>query len=343
MPIAIPLRRIHLPIVVTLSIVACKDPPPKQPESAPVEEMSIVVEADKTRILEEEQSLRKERATVEDEQARLALERSEISERLATLSKKDKSQRDKLESDQKRVQDEETRLTARMRSFEEERDKLEKEKNKLLDKISKIDTGNTPKGAVTIQQREESMAKREQSLAHREAELAQREKAVADRENEVAKALRDAQSLLSTAGSARTVVASTATPTSTPTSTSVAAMRRDVTRKMEYRGLLNDDLPPTVREYDSDAKSALKSRDYGAAQDALVKLDKAIDGVVVNSAFVQGKMTRINRTYASTKLDATRSTTMQKLLSEFTDLATDGRWDRANQKANQMVAVYQGK
>ncbi len=341
----IPLRRIHIACVATLATFACKDPQAKAPEAAPVEEMSIVVEADKTRILEEEQSLRKERATVEDEQARLSLERTEISERLATLSKKDKSQRDKLETDQKRLQDEETRLSTRMRSFEEERDKLEKEKNKLLDKISKIDPGAAPKGSLTVQQREESMAKREQTVARREAEVAQREKAVADRENEVGKALRDAQSLLSTAGSTRTIVmnAPAASPSATPTPASVASMRRDVTRKMEYRGLLTDDLPPTAREYDQEAKNSVKQKDFAAAQDALVKLDKTIEGVVVNGPFVQGKMTRINRTYASTKLDANRSTTMQKLLSEFTDLATDGRWDRANQKANQMVALYQGK
>jgi DNA repair exonuclease SbcCD ATPase subunit len=340
----IPQRRISFACVAMLATVACKDPQAKPSEAPAVEEMSIVVEADKTRILEEEQSLRKERASVEDEQARLALERSEISERLSTLSKKDKSQRDKLESDQKRLTDEENRLSARMRSFEDERDKLEKEKNKLLDKISKIETGVAPKGA-SVQQREEGIAKREQTIARREADVAQREKAVADRENEVAKALRDAQSLLSSAGSTRTIMVSApaATPSSAPTGASVAAMRRDVTRKMEYRGLLTDDLPPTAREYDQDAKNALKQKDYGAAQDALVKLDKAIDGVVVNGAFVQGKMTRINRTYASTKLDNTRSTAMQKLLGEFTDLATDGRWDRANQKANQMVAVYQGK
>lgn len=333
------------PLVLLWTLTpACKDliPTKQAPAEAPVEEMSIVVEADKTRILEEEQTLKKERESVEDEAARLALERSEISERLSSLSKKDKSQRDKLEADQKRVSEEESRLTARMRSFEAERTALEQDKSKLLEKISKMDA---PKGGQTIQQREEGMARRERDLAKRENDVAQREKAVAERESEVGKALRDAQGLLASAGGTRTVVVNSPAPSSgsAATSAGVAGLRREVTRKMEYRGLLMDDLPPTAREADQDARNALKSKDFGAAQEALTKLDKAVDGVIVNSAFVQGKMTRINRTYASTKLDSQRSSQIQKLLAEFGELATDGRWDRANQKANQMVAVYQSK
>ncbi len=329
--------------LLAAALPACKDDQKAAPEAA-VEEMSIVVEADKTRILEEEQSLKKERANVESEQARLERERAEVSERLASVNKKDKAQRDKLEADQRRLQEEETRLNARLRSFQDDRDKLERDKNVLLEKLSKLEG---PKSGQSIQQREETMAKRERDLAKREAELAQRERAVAEREAEVGKALRDAQGLLASAGNTRTVVVAAAAPSasasSNPTSASVGALRREVMRKMEYRGLLTDDLPPTARELDADARSALKSKDYGAAQEALLKLDKAVDAVVVNSAFVQGKMTRINRTYAGTKLDQNRSTQVQKLLSEFGELATDGRWDRANQKANQMVAVYQSK
>ena len=323
-------------------LTGCKDDNAAGAAAAPVEEMSIVVEADKTRILEEEQTLKKERANVEEEQARIERERADINEKLASLSKKDKSQRDKLEADQKRIQEEEARLNARLRSFQDDRDKLEREKNTLLEKISRLEQ---PKGTQTIQQREETMAKRERDLARREAELAQREKAVAERESEVVKTLRDAQSLLANAGSTRTVVvaASQTNAAANPTAASVGALRREVMRKMEYRGLLTDDLPPTARELDQDARASLKSKDYSGAQDALLKLDKAVDAVVVNSAFVQGKMTRINRTYASTKLDQGKSSQIQKLLSEFGELATDGRWDRANQKANQMVAIYQSK
>jgi DNA repair exonuclease SbcCD ATPase subunit len=338
------LRTALLPALALLTgpLPACKDEEKAGTGGAPIEEMSIVVEADKTRILEEEQTLKKERANVEEEQARIERERAEITERLASLSKKDKSQRDKLEADQRRVQGEEARLNARMRSFQEDRDKLERDKNVLLEKISRLEQ---PKGTQTIQQREETMAKRERDLAKREAELAQREKAVAEREAEVVKTLRDAQSLLANAGSTRTVVvaASQTNAAANPTAASVGALRREVMRKMEYRGLLPDDLPPTAREFDQDARASLKSKDYSVAQDALLKLDKAVDAVVVNGAFVQGKMTRINRTYSNTKLDQSRSTQDQKLLSEFGELATDGRWDRANQKANQMVAIYQSK
>ncbi|MBC7795185.1 MAG: hypothetical protein H7Z43_15885 [Clostridia bacterium] len=327
-----------LPVTAGLS---CKEGNEPRKDEPAVEEMSIVVEADKSRILEEEQSLEKKRATVEEEQARLQRERTEISERLASISKKDKSSRDKLEADQKRVQDEENRLSNARRSFDEDRDKLERDKNKLLEKISKLEQ---PKGTQTVQQREEATTRRERDISKREGDLAQREKHVAEREAEVSKALREAQSLLSSIGNTRVIVqAPVAAPTSSPTATSVASLRRDVMRKMEYRGILVDDLPPAARDLEQESKASLKSRDYGAAQDALMKLDKAIEGIAVNGPFVQGKMTRLNRSYSSTKLDSGKSTQIQKLLSEFSELATDGRWDRANQKANQMVAIYQSK
>lgn len=339
-----PFPRLHIALafVPLCAGVACNDASqPAKPDNA-VEEMSIVVEADKSRILEEEQSLEKKRASVEEDQQRLERERTEINERLASLSKKDKSARDKLESDQKRVQDEENRLASQRRSFDDEREKLERDKSKLLEKISKIDQ---PKGGQTVQQREEGMARRERDLARRESDLAEREKRVAEREADVSKALRDAQGLLSSIGSTKVIVQNVpaAAPSASPTSTTVASMRRDVMRKMEGRGILVDDLPPAARDLDSQSKTDTKGKDYAGAQDALVKLDKAIDGIAVNGPFVQGKMTRINRTYASTKLDAAKSAQIQKLLSEFSELATDGRWDRANQKANQMVAIYQSR
>ena len=342
---ALPYPRLSIALTVLplLAGTACKDSTqPATNEPAAVEEMSIVVEADKSRILEEEKSLEKKRASVEEEQNRLERERNEISDRLASLSKKDKSQRDKLEADQKRVQDEENRLSAARKSFDEDREKLERDKNKLLEKISKLEQ---PKGAQTVEKREEAVTRREREIARREGELASREKQVAEREADVSKALREAQSLLSSIGSTKVIVQNvpSAAPSATPTSTSVASLRRDVMRKMEYRGILLDDLPPAVRELEQESKSGTKSKDFASAQDALVKLDKAIDGIAVNGPFVQGKMTRINRTYASTKLDNAKSSQIQKLLSEFSELATDGRWDRANQKANQMVAIYQSK
>src|SRR5688572_13344008 len=67
-------------------------------EQEQTEDLTIVVEADKSRILQEEQALSQQREAVESEQDRLKRERQEVEEKLATLSKKDRKTREKLEA-----------------------------------------------------------------------------------------------------------------------------------------------------------------------------------------------------------------------------------------------------
>lgn len=334
------------PLMILSLLVGCSDGEQSDElDAGAVEEVSVVVEADKSRILEEERNLSERRETIEAEQERLARERAEIGERLASLSKKDKSQREKLEADERRLQQEQERLGQRMRSFEEEREKLEREKSKLLEKISKLEAG---KGSGGIEQREESMAQRERDVARREADLARREKEVAGREAEVARSLRDAQQLLASLGAVSRAPAPAPAPAAasaggTTTAASVNNQRKQIARKMDARGILMEDLPPTARDLDQTARSALKSKDYAAASAALAELEQAVDATTINRAFVDGKMMRVNRTYAGKKLDGPRNGQLEKLLSEFNEAASDGRWDRANQKINQMLTVYQGK
>ena len=132
------------------------------------QDLTIVVEADKSRILQEEQSLQQKRATFEEERERLAREKSDIEQKLSTLSKKDKRQREELEQQQKRLADEEKKVRERQASFEGEREKLEEEKSKLLERISKM---TATRGGLTIEQREQGIAQREKDVAEREARV----------------------------------------------------------------------------------------------------------------------------------------------------------------------------
>jgi hypothetical protein len=50
-------------------------------------------------------------------------------------------------------------------------------------------------------------------------------------------------------------------------------------------------------------------------------------------------MARLNRAITATQLDEDTKKRVLGLLAEVSDAATDGRYDRANKKANQIVTV----
>ena len=259
----------------------------------------------------------------------------------APRSKKDKKARAKLEADESRIADEEKRLRDRFKSFESERDKLEEEKTALLERISKL---TQTKGGLTIGQREELIAQREKAVAKREEALAVREKAVAQREKESGKTLQDLQQVLAglqaSGGATRTVIVNSPTPSSGASKTSVEKQQKNIKAKMAKKGLLIEDLPPTARELDNSARSATTNKDYDAATESYNNLEAMIDNTVINQAFVKGKFTRLERDVAGKGKGSDKK--MASLLQEVSALFTEGRWDTANRKINQMYGLLEG-
>lgn len=317
----------------------CKDDEADAPSDG-VEDLTIVVEADKSRILQEEQDLQEKRSTVEQERERLSKERSDVEQKLASLSKKDKKQRDELEGEQKRLADEERRMRERSKSFESERSKLEDEKTKLLDRISKM---TATKGGLTIEQREQLIAQREKDVAARERAVAERERGLAHREGEVTKRLAEATraigDLQGMGGITKTVVVNQASaPSNAPaqvTRAAVQKLQRQVRSSMDQKGLLMDDLPPAAKDAYKSANDAINSKDYASAYESLSEVQSMIESVQINQAFVSAKMSRLNRLAEKKSLDQTG----KQLLNDISDAANDGRYDRANRKINQVWAL----
>ena len=54
-------------------------------------------------------------------------------------------------------------------------------------------------------------------------------------------------------------------------------------------------------------------------------------------------MTRLNKAVAKKQLDDKRKKRVQGLLGELGDAFSDGRYDRANKKANQIAQVLKGR
>ncbi len=330
------------PVVLGLAlgfIFACKGSDEAE-ESAEggVEDLTIVVEADKSRILQEEQSLQEKRVGVEQETARLAKERADIEAKLASLSKKDKKQRDELEAQEKKLADEERRIRENTKNFESERAKLDEEKTKLLDRISKL---TATKGGMTIEQREAALAQREKDVALREKAVADREGKIAAREGEVGKRLTELASAMQGMGGTvtKTIVVNNTSAASAPaggaTKASAQKVQKQVRGAMDAKGLLGDDLPPTAKELLGAGNEAMENKDYGSAQQSFTDLLGVIESIQINRAFIEGKMQRANKIAQKKQLNDEG----KGLLDEISNSAADGRYDRANRKLNQLLAL----
>lgn len=315
----------------------------KPADDSGVEDLTIVVEADKSRILQEEQSLATKREGFEKERARLARDRADVEQRLATLSKKDKKQRDELEKEQKRLEEEDRRVRDRAKSFEAERQKLDDDKNKLLERISRM---TATKGGLTIEQREQMIAQREKDVSIREKDVAAREARAAGREAEAGRRLEDLTKQIADLqaggglGVTKTVVVSGGGGAAATAANKVTVdkARRTAKARMDQKGILLEDLPAASRTLWQNAVKAQEEKDYASALESFSEVDAVVAGIVVNGDFVKAKMGRVNRD-AAKQSDEAAQKQINGLLAEVSDAMTEGRYDRANRKINQIVAL----
>ena len=312
-----------------------------------VEDLTINVEADKSRIFEEEKALREKRESVQAERERLAKEREAIEGKLASLSQQDKSQREQLIAEQQRLSDEESKLRGQVEAFQAERENLAAEKSALLERIATL-TAN--KGGLTVEQREQRIASREKDVAAREAAVAERERLVAEREKQAGETLAGLSTVLDElkagAGAPRTVVVNTPAPSGGgggASKTQALRQQKQALTKMGAKGILLDDLPPTARALNTTGSGAINSKDYDTAVAAFGELEKFIDGIRIDRNFVEAKFMRLSKDASAKKLDAGKQKKVQGLLVEVNESFNDGRFDRANRKANQIAALLRGK
>ena len=143
-------------------------------------------------------------------------------------------------------------------------------------------------------------------------------------------------------GITKTVVVSNAGAASSgapATRASAERARRQVRARMEAKGLLLDDLPPATRTLYQNAGKALEEKDYASATESYNEIEQVIDNTTVNGDFVKAKMVRINRDIAQKAANEATQKQINLLLAEVSDAMTEGRYDRANRKINQLVSL----
>jgi DNA repair exonuclease SbcCD ATPase subunit len=305
----------------------------EEPVTDDAEDLTVVVEADKSQILAQEEQLKADQSTLEQERERLAKERESVLNRISSLSKKDRKQRKELEAEQARLAKEEDKLRGKMSKVDRERAELERKKTELIESISALTAAKGGGGGV--------MAQRLQNVERRQKELLAAQSRNEKLLNEILAAVRGMD------GGTRTVVVTNSGGGggggSNASKGQVARLESNIRAKMRAKGILSADLPPAARDYRSTGQKAAGTKDWGAAYDAFKQLEAIVSSIKVDHAFVQAKFRRINKAYEGKmkSLGEGKKNKVLALLDDVSDSFSDGRYDRANRKINQIHSLLE--
>jgi hypothetical protein len=307
------------------------------------EDLTVVVEADKSRILAEEATLNRKRASVEAERERLERERERITQQLSSLSKKDRKARYKLEAEQKRLASDQKQLRDQERGFLAERAKLDKEKTELLERIARV--AGSRRDGLTLEQREARVQEREKNLRQFEKQLDEQRKELSNLRKDLQAAVEELRAAISTMGGpSRTVVVNASSGGPTASRAQVIRLQSQIKTKMRAKGILEADLPPAAHDYQEAATRSIAGKDWSSAYESLTQVATIVSNIKIDHAFVQAKFRRINKSYEGKMktLAEKNKKAVLALLDDVSDSFSDGRYDRANRKINQIHSLLGG-
>ncbi len=293
-------------------------------------ELTIVVEADKSKLQNEERLLQAQRDALEEERKRLAAEQEQIEQERSSIGKVDEQTRLRLEEKMKGLAAREREAMARSESLESSRKELERQKQALTGAPAVV-------AAASPEVRERALASREHAIAAREAEVAVREKSIAAREADVARREKDLAALL-----ARPIAAPPPEPgTRVLSRKEIEARHRKVLADMEQRGVLVSDLPVEAQGYNSQIFEAKAGGDYARATSLLQRLTTAAAAVKVDKDLIERKMARLSEMRADAKIDAKVKAEVDKLFQRVTREYNDSQYGKANQGMNRIAVLLE--
>jgi hypothetical protein len=320
-------------IIAVLFVFGCDN----KDQKAAQEDLTIVVEADRSKISEEERKLKDRMGAFEEERKKLRKEKAELMKSKEDMKGKDKVQERRLVDMEKKLWQRERDMWERETAIEKERGVLAKQKSSLLNKISKVPIGG---GEKTIEQREQNIAFREKSLSAREKDLASREQELAQRETDLAK--REAAFLKMKSGQlvAQIPVASVITkPEKQVSQKKVEREYRNVRAKMRKRGILAGDLPLEYANLISQIKKQKSDSDFSGMMDTVNQLKAIVKSTVVDASFIDGKFNRLAKLRSKKQPNEQDKQAVASLLKKATRSYGDGKFARANKELNKIFAL----
>lgn len=314
-------------VLVALAVLACED---KKAEG----ELTIVVEADKSKIQSEERLLDAKKESLQAEQRRLAAEQQEIQERKGQLKSADLALKKKLEDQEAEMVARSKEILAQAEALEGARKELARQKDALLARAA----GAVPAADPGVDARERALALREQAIAAREAEVAVREKSMAAREADVS---RREKELL---GLARPLAAAPAEPAPPPLSPkALEARHRELLAGMEKRGLLVSDLPLEAQGHNRDIFECKRRGDWARATQLVNELGQAAAAVKVDRVMVERKMARLTELRGGARLAADIKAEVDRLFQAVTQQYNDSLYEKANKDMNRIALLLEGR
>jgi hypothetical protein len=294
---------------------------------------------DVTPITTEEASLQKtesdllgQRGVLQRERKKLSDARAEIIDRRKQLGH-DSAGQAALDSEEQKLLAQESALSQKESDVNGKLDALLAERDRLVVRATQAVAGAPSADPL------ERAARREKDVATRERELAEREKDVATRERELGE--REARELKrerETCSAPQTVQLEI--PKGLKYSAhDVEPIYRKALKRMQERGLLAPDLPPSSARLVDEVREAMKKGDYVRAKYDADSLLATVEGIRIDRTFISAKMARLAQAMHGHKLASAERKTIEGLFQDATANYGDGKFPQANGKINRLFAL----
>ena len=326
-------------LVAFLALVACD----KEEEGhGKDEDLTIVVEADRSKISKDEQELRIRQVAFEKERKQLRSEKTKLMTEKNQSQNKDKATSKRLSELETRLWEKERSMWSKESTLEEKRNQLSKSKSDLLLKAASGGGRGTPAGS-TIASREAGIANRERTFANRESNLARREKDLTGREAALARREEEFLKLQAKLSTARMPVIPRVMPSGGRVNRKQAEKAfKVVSRKMRARGILWTDLPPEMAGLKKEFYAAKKVGNFDLAKDQVSQLEATLSALVIDAGFIDRKFARLDAQIGSKTLKKKSQKDRQAVsasLRKATQLFGDGKFKAANRELNRISAL----
>ncbi|MBN2493934.1 MAG: hypothetical protein JXR96_05020 [Deltaproteobacteria bacterium] len=327
-------RQVRIPAACVLGLLwllaSCERPQEKSQE-----DLTIVVEADRSALTVEEKELARKQEQFEKEMEALRKEQDEL---LAEKTRLQKEDVEKLRELQRKRRD----LEGRETTMEQERRQLDKRKSEILDSLMK---GQGAPGASQASN-EMALARRESAVAGREKAVSSREKDLQEREQKIVKLEERLAALLveltekAKSMPTRVVTMPPSAPGGRVTRKQAEAAYKSATKRMNAKGILWADLPAEMTGLRKEIEQARRKRNNQRVLDLVEQLDAAVAATVVDEGFIKRKFDRLNGLSRSKPPgDPASKKKVQALLRKSIQLVGDGQYDQANRELNRIYGL----
>ncbi|MFH1807910.1 MAG: hypothetical protein ABIJ09_04155 [Pseudomonadota bacterium] len=300
------------------------------PDKRPEEELTIVVREDTRRIDEKKQQLEAERLRIFEDQKKLDESLQKLKDGFGDQTD-DKSR--EFVDVIKRLQAENSRLSKRLgEEMVQHSSLLDQQKQQATGGGRVSSRGGESSGEWKA---EISEVKQQQDALSRD--LASVRVSLGGIDAQLRAVLAKLDNL--PAGSAPMVAAPVISSGKVVSKKALDRANKKLSSSMSRKGILVMDLPEAYRNHPRDIRKALNSGDNAMAYELISQQQSVVDGIAIDSAFIQAKMVRVNSLVGGSRLSDEKKAAAADKLKDATSAFSDGKYKQANLLINEIVGL----